>query len=35
MMKSNLLRFLAISLAAFLMLQTVPVSRARKNLPAR
>ena len=31
-MKSNLLRFLAISLAAFLMLQTVPVSRAQKNL---
>ena len=31
-MKSNLLRFLAISLAAFLMLQTVPVSHAQKNL---
>ena len=30
-MKSNLLRLLAISLAAFLMLQTVPVSRAQKN----
>jgi hypothetical protein len=31
-MKSNLLRLLAISLAAFLMLQTVPVSHAQKDL---
>src|SRR6478672_8620206 len=31
-MKSNLPGFLAISLAVFLMLQTVPVSHAQKNL---
>ena len=31
-MKSNLLRFLAVSLAAFLAIQTVPVSHAQKNL---